>query len=118
MTNNKEKGQKPMVRSSRDIKQSLLRRAFAENRGAEMIERIQHHVNRARQMPLEHAYGLKLAQLFDERCGTSKTLRSLSLRTGAIWEDNSLKNEALPVEDESFSLQKTQDKGPKPALVH
>lgn len=81
---------------SREIAESLLTRAFRQDRHHEMVDRIGFHLSRAHDMPEEHQEGLKLARLYDERCGASQTLRSRSLETGCLFEDNTLGNEPLP----------------------
>ncbi len=57
-------------------------------------ERIQHHLDRAHDMPDGHAEALKLAEEFDRHCGTSQALRKASLRSGQILKDNSLNQSA------------------------
>lgn len=81
------------VRSSREIKQSLLRRAFAENRGAEMIQEILTRVRRAREMPEGHKEALELARHWDDACGNVQAIRKLNLRaheagTGVTYHDD------------------------------
>lgn len=49
-------------RSTKEIKQKLLRRAFRENRGAEMIQEIQKRKSSVKDMPEHHKAGLKFAQ--------------------------------------------------------
>lgn len=81
---------------AKEIAESLLTRAVKQGREGEMMERISYHFNRAHDMPEGHAEGIKLARIYDERCGSSQTLRKMSLRTGMLFEDTTLGNAPMP----------------------
>jgi hypothetical protein len=64
------------VRSSKEIKRSLLRRAFDENRGPEMIQKILEIEKRVNDMPEGHAEMLALAEQWS---GMAQGVRMLNL---------------------------------------
>lgn len=80
---------------AKEIAQTLLVRAVDQGREEEMVKKIGARLESAHYMPEGHAEGLKLAKIFDERCGASQTLRKTSLRTGVLFEDTTLGNPPL-----------------------
>ena len=80
---------------AKEIAQTLLVRAVDQGREDEMVKKIGARLESAHDMPESHAEGLKLAQVFDERCGTSQALRKSSLKTGVLLEDTTLRNPPL-----------------------
>lgn len=79
--------------AARDIADRLMERADREGRFEEMVEKIAFHLTRAHDIPEEHEHGIALAKVFDDKCGTSQTLRKASLRDGIIYEDNTLEHD-------------------------
>ncbi len=84
-----------MSMKAKDIAVSLMTRALDRGDEDRMLERITFHFNRAHDMPEEHKQGLALAEFYDLKCGKSQALRKLSLRTGHVYEDNSLAQPVL-----------------------
>ncbi len=94
MSKNKE-DRIPTVRSSEEIEKSLLRRAFAAGCQPEMEQKIKELRDRVNDMPEGHVEGMTLAHFFDEECGSSQALRSVSLLDDKFfYKSNTLRGES------------------------
>ena len=92
MADEKEIANKPLVRSSKDIKRELIQKAFAGEsgrNGTEMIALIMKHTRQASDVPLEHiaalckiddnqARAVRMLNLLAEEAGSDKRFTDLS----------------------------------------
>lgn len=98
------------VRSTKDIKRGLLKRAFAQNRGSEMIAEIQKRVTRCREAAAKDSAGLAFARAMDGEAARlhshgktqSRSIRAINLQQWRKGSDHWLREFAeLPAQTQA-----------------
>lgn len=86
------------IRSVRDIKKGLLRKAFAENRGAEMIREIDSRVKRCKLTELEKALVARFSAVNDNQPKAIRAANIIAIREGRdVLIQDATREEDMPI---------------------
>lgn len=105
-----------IVRSSKDVKRSLLKRAFSQNRGAEVISEILSRVRKVREMASEDQDALRQATK-DHDNDTARTVRAFNVVARLEGRDDYLVDEGHRDGPDSSNALDTSDEGHRDAPV-